>query len=112
MSNCLHHFGPWACLWGMALIDNACWSAQLTTVVPFPRQVVLGCVRKPAKPETANTMQHPSMVSAPASCLGFLASLHSLVDCNSSPKLLLAGVLFYYSTRTETRTNALFVPVV
>lgn len=109
MSNCLHHCGPWACLWEMALINNACWSAQFTTVVPFPRQVVLGCVRKPAKPEPANTMQHSSMVSAPASCPGFLASLHSMVDCNSSRKLLLARVLFYHSTRTETRTNALYL---
>lgn len=47
----LHQIGLWACLWRIVLITDWCRRLSPLWVAPFPRLVVLSCVRKITKQE-------------------------------------------------------------
>ena len=49
LKNCLNHTGLWASLRERVLTDDWCVRAQPTVGVTIPRQVVLGCGRKPGE---------------------------------------------------------------
>lgn len=48
MKNCLEQIGLWLCLWETVLIANWYRRVQALWMAPFPEQIVLGYIRKPA----------------------------------------------------------------